>query len=490
MACSDSGYTNQTIGTQLIALLDSKTKDLAKGSKRLLHVDGHNSHITCELLDNALASNIEILGYPPHMTHLLQGLDVVNFGILKSAYYKQAKALYASTHKEPSKSDHIDLLIEPINIAFSAENIAAAWRKTGLRPINPDIIPSECLLGKGIKTRPTGFPGVPISSPISKIIGAIRTEVQMHHIAPLDRQTKPKPIIPQIITPFPQWPATMPNALDMLSNNLNSLSLKDNLPSSTLFNSTIPQKDTRNVLALFKSLEGTSAEFLTNPGSLKSSHQLPPLPPFAQPHKVATTIKTMSSIPTQANWEVLKEGYNELYTRNQHLEAKVILQEMHLEGFTLKLAEKEKPRNYSHLQRVTGLKQNHILSTNEVRDAAAKDKAKKMAEEVAKLERAEKREINKEATEWRKEATKRKKEKQAALNAQHERDCADARDYGMRRPKKPRAVPREATPAKYSKHKKGQKQLSSDEEGAGREDFEEEAQFSTNDDDSFREYSF
>lgn len=53
------------------------TKEKAAGQTRVLLMDGHGSHYTLELLEYAQANNIVILGYPPHCTHVLQGLDVV-----------------------------------------------------------------------------------------------------------------------------------------------------------------------------------------------------------------------------------------------------------------------------------------------------------------------------------------------------------------------------------------------------------------------------
>lgn len=462
------------------------TKEMAAGKKRLLHVDGHNSHITCELLENAMASNIEILGYPPHMTHLLQGLDVVNFNVLKKEYYKQAKALYASTHKEPGKNDHIDLLIEPIKVAFNEANIFAAFRKTGLRPINPDIIPANILQGNSIETRPTAFPGVPIASPIAMIIGQMRKEVRIQHSKPLIF-----PLNVPATSRTPQWPATLPDPLEMLTNNLQTLSLGDHTSSISAIDAVIPQKDHRHATALLKSLQGTSAEFLINPSTLKSSHKLPLLATFTQPRLLATTIKTMPQAPSPARWEEFQTSYQELFNRNQQLEAKVVLQEMHLEGFVLKLSEKEKPKNYTQLQKVTGLKKNCILTTNEVKNAAQMDRAKRLREEAEKVGRAKQRGINREARNWRKEATERKKERQAVLNANYERACAEAKRYGERRPKKPKAVPREATPTKYKKSKGGKESIDSDseEQGAVEEQEEEEDEISGgSDDDSFIAY--
>ena len=456
----------------MIALIDSKTKELAQGRQRLIHVDGHNSHITAELIDNAIASNIAVLGYPPHMTHLLQGLDVVSFSILKSLFYKEAKAFYERTGKEPNKTHIIDLLIDPITAAFSSKNIASAWRKTGIRPINPDIIPGAILRGSSIAVRPNAFPGLPPPSPIAGFIGAMRGQVQTLHIRPLCITTEPVASSSTELGPD-LWPrkGNLPDPFKLLSEQLESLSMDDGTVTSA---SVIPQKAGTFAASLVNSLQGTSAAFLMHPRYISSSDRLPSLPLYSQPRQLATTLKAMPSAPTPELWDDFKETFEGLYARNQQLEAKVVLQEMHLEGITLKLGEKEKPRYQSNLQKVTGLVKNNIYTTPEVSLAAQKDQDKKVKDAADKVGRAKQRSTNKEAAEWRKQATQRKKLKQAELNTQYEEDCAEARSYGERKPKKPKAVPREATPTKFKRQAK-------DKEGTIEEEEEEEASSGSDD---------
>lgn len=61
------------------------TEEKANSKWRVLLIDGHSSHHTPELLRYALEHKIIILGYPPHCTHALQGLDVVCFARMKEA---------------------------------------------------------------------------------------------------------------------------------------------------------------------------------------------------------------------------------------------------------------------------------------------------------------------------------------------------------------------------------------------------------------------
>ena len=401
------------------------------------------------------------------MTHLLQGLDVVSFSILKSLFYKEAKAFYERTGKEPNKTHIIDLLIDPITAAFSSKNIASAWRKTGIRPINPDIIPGAILRGSSIAVRPNAFPGLPPPSPIAGFIGAMRGQVQTLHIRPLCITTEPVASSSTELGPD-LWPrkGNLPDPFKLLSEQLESLSMDDGTVTSA---SVIPQKAGTFAASLVNSLQGTSAAFLMHPRYISSSDRLPSLPLYSQPRQLATTLKAMPSAPTPELWDDFKETFEGLYARNQQLEAKVVLQEMHLEGITLKLGEKEKPRYQSNLQKVTGLVKNNIYTTPEVSLAAQKDQDKKVKDAADKVGRAKQRSTNKEAAEWRKQATQRKKLKQAELNTQYEEDCAEARSYGERKPKKPKAVPREATPTKFKRQAK-------DKEGTIEEEEEEEGE--------------
>jgi hypothetical protein len=52
----------------------------------LLILDGHSSHISYEVSDLAMKNNIHMLKLPPHLTHLLQPLDVGVFKPMKSIW--------------------------------------------------------------------------------------------------------------------------------------------------------------------------------------------------------------------------------------------------------------------------------------------------------------------------------------------------------------------------------------------------------------------
>ncbi|KIJ46240.1 hypothetical protein M422DRAFT_59634 [Sphaerobolus stellatus SS14] len=81
---SRNGWTEQEIAEDWIIKFVEETAEKAAGEPRALFLDGHNSHYSPKLLRYAQAHNIIIFGYPPHCTHALQDLDVVD--LVKAAF--------------------------------------------------------------------------------------------------------------------------------------------------------------------------------------------------------------------------------------------------------------------------------------------------------------------------------------------------------------------------------------------------------------------
>ncbi|KAE9402188.1 hypothetical protein BT96DRAFT_1088144 [Gymnopus androsaceus JB14] len=76
-------------------------------------MDGHSSHYSSELLDFCVAHNILLLGYPPHCTHALQGLDVVCFAKHKEEWKREIDAF---------KQHHYHELTRRILLRFSEKH--------------------------------------------------------------------------------------------------------------------------------------------------------------------------------------------------------------------------------------------------------------------------------------------------------------------------------------------------------------------------------
>jgi len=109
IACSPNGWTDGELAVEwMVEDFDRQTKEKADGKTRVLLMDGHSSHYTLELLEFARANNIIILGYPPHCTHALQGLDVVCFARMKEAW-KEEICKFEELHGKVTKGDFTEV---------------------------------------------------------------------------------------------------------------------------------------------------------------------------------------------------------------------------------------------------------------------------------------------------------------------------------------------------------------------------------------------
>lgn len=87
---SDNRWTDKELGYKwMVKDYDCLTKDKANGKTWVLLLDGHSSHYSNKLLHYAEQNNIIIIGYPPHCTHALQGLDVVCFAKMKDIWHQK-----------------------------------------------------------------------------------------------------------------------------------------------------------------------------------------------------------------------------------------------------------------------------------------------------------------------------------------------------------------------------------------------------------------
>lgn len=141
LAHSPNGWTDSELALQWLEKdFDAKTKDKAGRHTHVLLMDSHNSHYTPQLLEYAHAHNIIILGYPPHCTHTLQGLDVVCFAKMKNEFRWEIQK-FKDLHMEPvKKSDFAGVFGHAYLQAFTPVTVKAAFAATGVYLFNPNII--------------------------------------------------------------------------------------------------------------------------------------------------------------------------------------------------------------------------------------------------------------------------------------------------------------------------------------------------------------
>ncbi|KAF5390901.1 hypothetical protein D9757_003917 [Collybiopsis confluens] len=106
-------------------------------------MDGHSSHFTPEVIAFAMQLNIRIIGYPPHCTHALQGLDVVCFAKFKTEL-KRAATQFEETHRHSvDKADFTGVFGRAFLLSFSDDSVQKAFEVTGIYPYNPNVVTPE-----------------------------------------------------------------------------------------------------------------------------------------------------------------------------------------------------------------------------------------------------------------------------------------------------------------------------------------------------------
>lgn len=174
MAKSKKGWTDADLALQWMQdTFEPMTREKADGRTRVLFMDGHSSHYSAKLLRLAKENNIEILGYPPHTTHALQGLDVVCFAKMKKVWKEEVEKHETATMENVTKEHFVKVFGTAYLRAFDPETVKAAFRATGIHPYNPDVITPEQMKPSAPFSILGGMPG-PQPSPVRAVMAAFR----------------------------------------------------------------------------------------------------------------------------------------------------------------------------------------------------------------------------------------------------------------------------------------------------------------------------
>ncbi|SJL15554.1 uncharacterized protein ARMOST_19055 [Armillaria ostoyae] len=141
VATSENGWTDDFVGFEWFkqGFIPKATAQNKSGTLILLIYDGHGSHTTLEWIEHACEHNIHLFCLPAHTTHRLQPLDVGVFSPLQHAWFIQCDEILEEMGNVMELRDVVAEYMKAQHTAFKSETILKAWRKAGIRPINPDI---------------------------------------------------------------------------------------------------------------------------------------------------------------------------------------------------------------------------------------------------------------------------------------------------------------------------------------------------------------
>lgn len=137
ISVSPTGYSNDEVSLGWIKHFQLHTAPLTVGQKRLLILDGHGSHHASEFIQYYNDHDIVPFGLPPHLTHILQPLDVVVFQPLKHYHSKAINILVRDGLTSITKLEFLGCIQGVRNQAFKESTIKSAFEKTGIYPFHP-----------------------------------------------------------------------------------------------------------------------------------------------------------------------------------------------------------------------------------------------------------------------------------------------------------------------------------------------------------------
>ena len=154
----------------------------------MLFLDGHTSHNTPELVNNAYAKNIKILSYPSHTTHVLQGLDVVCFARLKQKHAEKIHEFKENNNLPITHKSFLHTFGPAFLEAFTPETVKAAFSATSLYPFKRDVVSSEKMGPSEALTTNPSIQGT-LTTPVQKAISAFS-----NYRSPSSEQTEEEPM--------------------------------------------------------------------------------------------------------------------------------------------------------------------------------------------------------------------------------------------------------------------------------------------------------
>ena len=371
------------------------TEAKANGEWCVLLMDGHNSHHTPELLRYALDHKIIILGYPPHCTHALQGLDVVCFAHMKEAW-KKAISRFEETHaRDVRKGDFVEVFWEAFQEAFTKPTIRSAFEATGIFPFNPKVITEQQMKPSTVTSTQATFP-LPMPTPVRCVMKIFHSQPTTAFDRDSDHfQSPASSLIPAGgSVSGPQTP-TCPSGL----------SASNTLASNVTISPTVGGRLLTGALAA-----STSSSFLVGSERITSTQTIPPpiyqhVPDNLDPDWSA--IKKPSSSSKGMTVAQMKDEISQLtrmleqswiaHTAKNDIiaaqNAQLTIQDVYLGGLNKALNTKENEKLAEKRTLFPGGKGRHLTEPEfiESREQAAQEKLDKDAERVKRSEKREKR---------------------------------------------------------------------------------------------------
>jgi hypothetical protein len=144
LSVSENGWTNNALGLEWLKHFDGHTKAGQVGAYRLLILDDHKSHLNQGFKDYCLENKILTLCMPPHLSHILQPLDIVCFSLLKRKYSQHVRDLARKRKFHTNKEGFLPAFKDAFCNVFTEAICRKAFEASGLVSLNAQVV-LDCL---------------------------------------------------------------------------------------------------------------------------------------------------------------------------------------------------------------------------------------------------------------------------------------------------------------------------------------------------------
>jgi hypothetical protein len=141
---------------------------ISPARRHLFILDGHNSHVTLEVVREARRAGLDLLTLPSHTSHALQPLDVTVFKPFKT-HFREYRNFWTSRnmHQKASKETLAQWVSLGLRKALSVHNITKGFQTTGIFSLNRKAVDSKLMPSINFETEqeqgrrnvPTGAAG-------------------------------------------------------------------------------------------------------------------------------------------------------------------------------------------------------------------------------------------------------------------------------------------------------------------------------------------
>ncbi|KAJ6259176.1 hypothetical protein Dda_6074 [Drechslerella dactyloides] len=152
IALSDNGWTTNELALQWLKHFDKFTTRRCFSDYRLLVLDGHESHHSAAFKLYCQEHKIVTICMPPHLSHILQPLDIGCFGPLKQAYSHEVESLVHAHINHISKLEFLSGFHKAFTAAITPKNIPSSFAGAGINSSPTSLLAAVDQLSKGAQT--------------------------------------------------------------------------------------------------------------------------------------------------------------------------------------------------------------------------------------------------------------------------------------------------------------------------------------------------